>query len=369
MTTFFQIRILLLACCMAMLLPANGQKKKKAETDFRAMEVRAYMDAFYAQFSGFVEEAADSIKRSTDDDEIKAATLLWKMNAIPAAQRSIFTTNPLEALIDANVLCVQMDHFFKDGKGKTIFGEQQTVAIATSRFLRENATELLIRFLDGTFEKNAIEQIQFFALNYPIQSIYFNRASTKPLIASMFGEESGKFKEVAQDMNQSIKDLNNRINFITDQLPKQIRWQSEYLMYDVTPENVKALENIPLDTMMWQLDSLTSLAYTMPGLVDEQRDLFFEYLTKERELITELLQAERDLAFDLMQSERALILKELTKQRERVFEESNGLIDETINETFTLSKDLVEYVVWRVVLILVGIFIGLVILVVLYRKL
>lgn len=353
---------------LAFSFTAQAQKSIQQE-QVDSEELRLYMDAFFGHFSGIVEEAADSIKRSTDDDQVKANTLMWKMNAIPVAQRTIFTTNPIVALLDANVLCIQMDHFFKDGKGQTMFGEHQNIAQVASQYLRHYVNQILNQYLDGSLQSKAVEEIQFFALNHPIQSIYFNRASTKPLMAKVFGENSNRFKDVAQDMNQSIKDLNNRINFITDLLPKQIRWQSEYLMYDVTPENVKVLEKLPLDTLIWQLDSITTLAYTIPGLVDNQRALVFEYISQEREQMTKLLQAERQLAFRTLQNERALVLQELTSQRNAAFQETDQIIDKSIDKTFLESKEIVDYLVWRVIFMLMGTFIAIAILIVLYKKL
>jgi len=55
---------------------------------------------FESRFSSIVEKAADEIASQTKDPDIRKNTLLWKMYAIPVAQKAIFQYDPLAALID-----------------------------------------------------------------------------------------------------------------------------------------------------------------------------------------------------------------------------------------------------------------------------
>jgi len=97
-----------------------------------SIELRIRLNEFGKFFAGTVEEAADEIISKTDNTEIKKNALEWKINVIPKALESLVILDPVAAGTDVYALCLQMDYFFRLGKGKDLFGEQQRVAIKAS---------------------------------------------------------------------------------------------------------------------------------------------------------------------------------------------------------------------------------------------
>ena len=105
--------------------------------------------------------------------EIKRNALEWKINVIPRALESLVIMDPVAAGIDFYALCLQMDHFFRLGNGKDLFGEQQQLAINASEDILKEFRDLANDFRDY---KNRGEIERFLAvwvIQNPIKNLYY----------------------------------------------------------------------------------------------------------------------------------------------------------------------------------------------------
>ena len=97
------------------------------------LNMRLFSRNFSHNFYSQVEQSADQIATLNDnknqDIQIQSNTLLWKIHAEQALQKTIFQASPVAAMIDTWVLTSQLSNFFESGAGKTLFGPHQDVAI------------------------------------------------------------------------------------------------------------------------------------------------------------------------------------------------------------------------------------------------
>ncbi len=347
----------------------KAQKSNKLKHDhfaeINAKDLRVDMDAFYIHFSGIVEEAADSIATLTHNDTVAANALFWKMNAIPAAQQAIFSANPIVALGDATVLCIQMDHFFKDGAGKEIFKDEQNIAIRASKKLRKDIIAISGQMIPEQKAQSLGDAIRFFALNNPINSLYFNRKNVKPAMAKLIEEEKFKLKNVAQNLDQNVQDLNNRIVVFSNLMPKQIRWQSEYMIYKNTPAQ---LQNIAFDSLIFQFDSLMLFTNSIPELIESERQEIIKTIALERELILASVQNEHKTAWENVDAQTKNAFHKISSQRDSAFLLADDLILKSTENAKETSKELIDFAFYRALIILALLFIGALILIWFYKR-
>lgn len=362
------ILILVIACQVA-----NAQKKKKesavtptGETiEISTVELRLIMDGYFNVFARTVMEAADSIMRSSNDFKIDNEALFWKMNAIPVAQGSIFSKDPYTAFVDMAVFSCQMKQYFEIGAGKELFGKFQNIAINASEKLWRDLIEIRLSITPSRDISEGIKMVEDFAKQNPITSSYFNRESTLSLMASIQKVEKVRFKTLAEGMAESLDELSVRMNAYTDILPKQIRWQSEYLLNNKLEESQL---NRRFDTLTNLLMRVVLLIESSPELVDNQRSLLMQDLKGERSIVLKAIRQERIAVLYEIQKEREIVMRqlgdEITKQREASFQELNSLANQGIKLSITNLQDIVDIIFWRSVILIsilvVVLFVGII---------
>jgi hypothetical protein len=123
-------------------LMKSAQAAEQTRFKMTAGELRLQLDDLVGVFSGTIEQAADRVIAESANEGIKRHALMWKINAIPAAYRSLFQADPAVALIDTWVYSMQMVAYFEHGPGKDDFGQWQPVALDASRKLETTFTGL-----------------------------------------------------------------------------------------------------------------------------------------------------------------------------------------------------------------------------------
>lgn len=353
-----------------------AQKKKKSSVspaggiiELSPLELRETMNDFFYRFERSITESADSIIRASSDSRIDQEALIWKMNAIPVANGSIYNNDPFLGYIDVAVFTYQMKLFFEEGKGKDLFGEHQKIAIQTLDMLWE---EILNIGRDLVPDKDISEGRKLvieFAEKNPITSSYFVRKSTIPLMTQIQTVEKVTFKGLAVDMSQSLDGLRSQVSSYMEVLPKQVRWEAEYLLNN-TLNNPELSSRI--DSLSRLLEQSVLFIESSPELIDEQREEAFEDIRAERIAVLQAIRQERAIVLEELKSERAIIIgelsEELTKQREATIQDLTVLTNQSLEMTFNRMEDIIDKLYWRTVvlisIVLVLAFIGLIV----YKK-
>lgn len=366
--------LIILLICMHV---TSAQKRKKQEKttpggeniELSDLEVRITMDEFFDTFVLTVTESADSIIDASQDLNIDNEAILWKINAIPVAQRSILSREPFAAFVDISVFCVQMKEYFENGSGKDLFGDYQDVAITSSNLLWENLIDIGNELAGERGFSKGMTMIEGFAKDNPIQSSYFNRKSTLPLMARIQNVEKVKLKALAESMAASIDELSNRMNVYTNLLPRQARWHAEYALN-------QSLVQIELeqkfDSMYHLLERTVVLAESSPEIIDNQRIAVFRDLERERKIVLDAIRQERIAVLDLLQKEREIVFQylneEVTFQREASMEDLNNLSTQSIDSSFDQLDALADKFFWRTLILVLILVAGILIGIILYKR-
>ncbi len=381
------MRLLLFGLAIAFLLPAyplHAQQKRKKKKQSAMMqdaeqpiEISAYelnlqMHEFYLWFSGKVEATADSIISLSSDPLVDKNALQWKMYAIPAAQKAILIDDPLAALIDAAALCFQQTNFFQEGAGAGLFGPWQYLAIEASRQL-ENETRNIAAGLSANRDFSDTDALlQQFALDNPIQSLHFERPSTLKLMGEVLASEKVGLGKTIANVNTSINELGTRLNYYIDQLPKQVRWQAQFMIYETLEQteigtqvdsltglmtykvdSLVALAESKGDSLFGYLERMTVLAESGPGLVDSQRMALTKDLKQERAIVVAALRRERLETLELLRQERTILLDRLTEERLASLEQVEGIMQHSLQYTFQETERIIDKLFWRTLLLVV----------------
>ena len=194
-TSFIKYTIVLMVFSVVLIkcsatIPADTKLMRESENVYiSAYELRDRLNIFAVRFSNSVERAADKIISKSNDPKIKENALLWKMNAIPAANQAIFLSDPMAALIDISALCIQMNNFLTGGNGKELFGELQYIASDATELLNDDVLKIW-SVARGRVEFDSLEiatsPIKEWARENPIEDISFLRPSVSDTLFSIW---------------------------------------------------------------------------------------------------------------------------------------------------------------------------------------
>ena len=337
--------------------------------EISSQELRATMNDFFYRFERTITESADSIIRLSSNPSVDKEALTWKMNAIPIANNAIYNSEAFLGYIDMAVFTYQLKLYFEEGAGKDLFGEHQEIAIRTVDSLWEDLLDIGRNMVPDNDISEGTRLVTDFAEEHPLTSSYFVRQSTVPLMTKIQNVEKVTFKRLAEDMSQNLDQMRSQLGSYMEVLPKQVRWESEYLINN-------SLANAELtgrfDSIADLLERTVIFMETSPELMDSQREAAFNDISSERIATIQALSAEREIILEEIKKEREIILNELseqiTSQREAGFQNLNDYTDHSLETTFTRMEDLIDKIFWRTVIgisiLLVLIFIGLIV----YKK-
>ena len=131
-----------------------------------------------------------------------------------------------------------MLQYFEDGYGKDLFGEYQDIAITASKLIVSDI-EQLARELKGSDDiSNGQKITEDWANENPIKNNKFLRVSSLDKVASIIGSEEYNLGATVENIAISVDELKNQITLYTNFLPKQIKWQAQYELYNVLGDSL-----------------------------------------------------------------------------------------------------------------------------------
>lgn len=259
-------------CAISKKSPAMSKIKG---LDMTAEQLRLKVNNFVLIFSGKVERAADQITNNAGGNrKIMDNALAWKTNAIPMSQLAGFQFDPLIGLLDLWAFSSQMSDFFDRGAGRNIFGPQQGVAIRTSKDL-EGEISAFVESLGPSFNmelaKNFVED---WVKKNPIESLLFVRQSTNTSMATwLLGGDKG-VGDVLGGLDERMTDMTNRMNIITQQMPKIGRWQGEMFLADQLrnpPIPIPQISKQDVEAVKASIKKMADMAPQLPEILERQR--------------------------------------------------------------------------------------------------
>jgi hypothetical protein len=339
---------MILIGCSSTIPSETSLMRQSENVNISAYELRDRLNVFATRFSNSIERAADKIMSQTADPKIKENALRWKMNAIPAANQALFLSDPLAALIDISALVVQMEYFFDHGKGSLLFGESQSIAVQTAQALNSEILEIWTHARGGVAVDSVeilTSPITVWAEKYPIEDISFLRRSVSDTLFSQLNSKSLGLQETVGSIAVSAYDIRERLTIYTDQMPKQARWQAEYLIdRKLNDEQLKrSFDNF--ERISKSIDRMTRIIEQSPDLADR-----LQYSTMAR------LTAERIAVMEALSKERMAVLDDFQRQRLAAMKDVENLTQNILSESETMAESLINHFYWRLLQILVLIY-------------
>jgi len=365
-TIMVVIILLTLASCFS--APKETALMKEVGVTVSITEYKIRLREFGYRFAGIVELSADEIISKTSDDEIKKQALSWKIYAIPAMIRSISINDPLAAGIDAWILSVQMLQYFEDGYGKNLFGEYQDIAIKASQLIVSDV-ENLAREIKGSDDISKGQKItKDWTNENPIKNNKFLRVSALDEVAQIIGSGNYDLGTSVGNIAIAVDELKDQVTLYTNYLPKQIKWQAEYELYNLLGDSLieNSLNNI--DRVVLSTERISKMIEESPELIKEIQFSTLVEMDKQRRETLQLISQERIAVLEAVTEERIAILETIHNERTESLDRIEEIANKTIYQSSLFAGDVIDKIFWRVLIILALVFVGGFILITFYKR-
>ncbi len=362
--SFFSLLLLVLFLA----LPGSLQAQKKKQTqamqaaeeaiELSVAEIRLMVERFYEDFSLDVMSGADSIYRRADDLEIQRNALRWKIAATTAIQQSILVQDPFAGLVDQAALTYQMDHFFKDGTGGSLFGDHQPIARRTCQRLRQKVRQMIRNLSEDRDLDRAEAFLENFAVKNPIENIYFIRPSALPEFGELLGGKGSGIGKITRSLEESMERLAFTVNASILLLSEQVIWQAELTALDMA-KNLKYPAQLDtavgdafqrIDSLTHQLSRVLKVVEHTPELVDQQRSLVIDEVEEERAIVLSAIRRERLETIRDLQVEIDSALYQVTRERIAVLKAAEEISEERVDQAFERLERVVDRALRRTAL-------------------
>lgn len=238
---------------------------------------------FSSTFSVLVVEAADQISQGTADARQRRLTLLWKIRIPPLAQEAASDPNPRTGYVEALTIAVAQRQYFEDGAGRSLFGEQQPIALSTARDIEQDALRVGESFLPAEKLAELHAEVEELAKKHPLRGEFLResiqiglaKAETGGAFDDIVSIPMAPFRAVAgvESGAQAIHEFNAtaaQFTEVVDQLPQRVRWQMELLSYDLQEQGGVLAQS--LDSFHSVAESANRLSLAAERLPDDTRE-------------------------------------------------------------------------------------------------
>lgn len=311
-----------------------------AKNDVSVTQLRAIDYEFASRFSQLVTKCVNEILDETDDEEIQRRALMWRMYASPEARTAAFNQDPLAGLLELWALAGQQDQYFSIGDGYAFLGDANPCVVATSGQLYAEAEDLAMEVVPVNAFPQMQERVQDWVEANPIEGEFYVRPTAQAGLAALVGRDiEGGLKAVG-NMEETLRDLNDRLAILSVQLPTEARWQAEFLIRELFDDQVAG----PVSSMGRTLDRLARFLDEFEDAIHTQTSRLLAGFSSEREAAFAALEAERNRVFDSFDDQRASLFDSVDEE-----------IDETITRVEEVGIGMIDYFFERLIAVLIGI--------------
>lgn len=288
---------------------------------------------FSAHFAAQVTACANQIIAATKDDTIRSRALRWKMNAVPAARGAAFHHDPLVALYDLWSLTLQQRNYFTEGDGATMFADHQQCAVSTSYQLVNDAIGLARKVTTSGDVSETQNRLEDWARLNPIDGLFVRRSAASDMSA-LAPQAPHKGLQAVESLEETSRDLTDRITILSGDLPREARWQAEYLINALFEERLETSAHEIVSTF----GRLNTLLDQIEPLINDPRDGLIGAIERERTAIVEAVSYAGESLQQGVESERLAF-------RTSMHEE----VDWAIGKLDATARGLIDYLFLRAV--------------------
>jgi hypothetical protein len=295
--------------------------------DVTVTHLRAINYEYAAHFAQLVAMCVGEIVAQNDDPQARERAYQWRMWASPQARAAAFDQDPFVGLLELWILATQQRRYFTEGGGKNYFGEQQGCALETTTELEEEARRLIATIVPEEKGETLYEKGRAWVDEHPIEGQLFVRATARADLTRLVPDtKQGGLKAVAS-LEETFRDLNDRITILTVQMPVEARWQAEYLTSSLFEERVQG----PTDSMLDAMETMVDFLDELEPILAAQTSALLAGVTDERIAVFDAIEAERSEILAAIEEERGSIMGKLDEQlvsaTTKLDQVGRGLID------------------------------------------
>ena len=152
--------------------------------------------------------------------------------------------------------------------GQGVFGEYQDIAVAACQRMR-SVVEAPAASVAGTPEglERTREGLRRWARDNPLQPTFSTRESAATLLADLLSGDSRGVFDALGDLSGTLHGLSLRLNtYYAEHLPRQARWQAEYLLDEVEGREQIAMLLDDVDRVAAAAERTDALMVDIPGV-------------------------------------------------------------------------------------------------------
>jgi hypothetical protein len=127
-----------------------------------------------------------------------------------------------------------------------------------------------------------------------------------------------------------------------------------------------------LERMSYTVDSIDHLVYSITDTiltdVNRQRWETLRFMSAERKVILEQISSEREIVIEQLVEERKALENLIREERQASFDQIQAIVEDTTYYSFDRVDDIVDRLFFRLLILAVIIAVGLVLAVVVYKK-
>lgn len=311
-----------------------------AKDEVSVTQLRAIDYEFASRFGQLVTKCANEILEEAEDENQRRRALMWRMYASPQARTAAFNQDPLAGLLELWALAGQQAQYFSTGDGHAFFGEARPCVESTANQLYAEAQELAEEVLppeDFPMLKNLVET---WVDENPIEGDLFVRPTAQAGLAALVGRDiEGGLKAVG-NMEETLRDLNDRLAILSVQLPTEARWQADFLVRELLDDHISA----PAESIAETFDRVAMFMESFEHTLDAQTTR-----------ILDGFQSEREAAFAALDAERERVFASLGDYQASLFDSVDEEVDETLDRLEEVGLGLIDRFFERLIGVLIGI--------------
>jgi hypothetical protein len=289
-------------------------------------------------------------------------------------QAAVFQHDPIASLADAWALTAAMDLFFEDGKGKDLFGSSQFRVVESLHRLEAQVDELA-QAVVGKERADAVRpEIHRFVGANPIRdlSLGLRSAGLQASVLSAGGWSTDARHSIV-GIDETARDLSDRLGIYAELLPQIAGWQGEILLIqtrrEVLAQPFADLNGVDrnLGAIDEGIGAVAGFVTGTPALIASERALALEALQRERATLVSSVDRQRVATLAAVTLEREALIaaveewrkatfKDLGAETQRSLDRIDRLSAATVQDFTRASKDAIDYLFWRALeLLLVGV--------------
>jgi len=324
--------------------------KNVEDAKMNSAELALIMNEITGRYSLAIENSADKIISESKDVNVKKNALLWKMYGIPALFRTTSIQDPLASGIDTYIFIAQMHQFFENGYGKNLFGKHQQIAINTTKKMEIEFFGISSRFRDSSsITKSKVDE---WVKTHPIENIRFNRVSSVTESAKVLSQKKLSLTASIGDMVSTMDNLQNKLTLNAEFIPKEARWQAEYLIYELLADSMggNLFENV--NSLTGSVERISRFIENSPELISYVRQKLMQDINTQRIATLESLKEEKMTILEAVTSERINTLKEIDRERLETLSSVEKLADKSITSSGLMLVNVADKILIRLVILL-----------------